>query len=232
MSRQNGQIARVSLYEECYNRLKEQIIKRERKHGERINAPDVAEQFGVSRSPVVKALERLEQEGLIEIFPNSGRFVRIPQEKDLVEIGQVRVAFEKLALELALSADKDLLIQTLLENEANYQRKIDQAGYTSEADWFEYDRKFHEIIADSASNSALKRVRDVIQSQVELFRAHFSPETAEQAHQDHKAILEALQKGADGDAVGAMLEHIESVTSGSLENFRDDAVYEQRVFKK
>lgn len=232
MSRSNGQIARVSLFEECYNRLKEQIITRERAHGERISAPEVAEQFGVSRSPVVKALERLEQEGLIEIFPNSGRFVRIPQEKDLKEIGDVRCAFEKLALELAMRTDYDLLLKELMANEQSYQKKIDKNGYASESDWFEYDRKFHEIISECASNSALKRVRDMIQSQVELFRAHFSPETAQEAHADHKAILEALHSKSEEKAVAALLAHIESVTTGSLENFLDAGTYEPKISRK
>ncbi len=229
MNRQTSQIARVSLFEECYNRIKEQIITRQRAHGERISAPEVAEQFGVSRSPVVKALERLEQEGLIEIFPNSGRFVRIPHEKDLVEIGEVRNAFERLALELAMGGDIDLLTKLLLENEAAYQKKIDREGYSSERNWFEYDRRFHEIISECANNSTLKRVRDMIQSQVELFRAHFSEETAREAHRDHKAILAAVERQSKDDAIEALSSHLSSVTLGTLENFHEDTTYESRA---
>src|SRR5262245_56115145 len=68
-----------------YQGLRARIVSMEMRPGEQISDSDLARRFGVSRTPVREAIQRLASEGLVEIFPQSGTFVaRIPYE-DLPE---------------------------------------------------------------------------------------------------------------------------------------------------
>ena len=205
--------------DECYSRLKDQILSRKRKHGEKINTPQIAKEFGVSRSPVVKALERLQQEGLIEIYPNSGTFVRMPTERDIEQISEIRRGFERLSLELAFEKNLPSLVRRLEELEAKFDATTQKSNGITEKNWFVYDRAFHETIAEVAGNDRLMVVLETIRSQVELFRAYFAVDQAVKARREHQAVLACLQNSDLEGALAALKAHIESVTDDTLAGF-------------
>ena len=212
-------IRRVTLSDECYSRLKDQILSRTRKHGEKINTPQIAKEFGVSRSPVVKALERLQQEGLIEIYPNSGTYVRMPTERDIEQISEIRRGFERLSLELAFEKNLPSLVRRLEELEAKFDATTEKSKGITEKSWFVYDRAFHETIAEVAGNDRLMVVLETIRSQVELFRAYFAVDQAVKARREHQAVLACLQNSDLDGALAALNAHIESVTDDTLVGF-------------
>lgn len=212
-------INKVTLSDECYIRLKDQILSRRRRHGEKINAPEIAQEFGVSRSPVVRALERLQQEGLIEIYPNSGTYVRMPTAEDIEEISEVRTGFERLSLELAYRKNLKELVHRLEELERKYDTTLGKSKKITEKNWLVYDRAFHETIAEMADNKRLIVVFDNIRSQVELFRAYFDADQAAIARKEHQAVLGCLQKADLQGALEALNAHIVSVTNDTLAGF-------------
>ena len=100
-----------SVTNECYSRIKDDILNKRIRWGQKLSVPELTARFGISRSPVVKAIERLSHEGLIQIIPNRGSFVSAPTKRDIVEIAQVRIAFESMACELAFRRDLDRSIE-------------------------------------------------------------------------------------------------------------------------
>lgn len=85
-----------------YEYLKDMILNMKLVPGEKVPESKIAEHFGISRTPIREAMRRLENEGLIEIYPN--RFAQIATfSTDYVQqLGIVRLELEKLAVQLAI----------------------------------------------------------------------------------------------------------------------------------
>jgi DNA-binding GntR family transcriptional regulator len=79
--------------------------------GTRLRQEALAEEFGVSRTPVREALRKLQSTGLVELLPNRGAVVRGPSAREIREAYEVRAELEGLAAELAAGriSDADLL---------------------------------------------------------------------------------------------------------------------------
>ena len=84
-----------------YDRLKEAIITGTLRPLERISENKVAADFGLSRTPVRQALQRLEAEGLIQVVPKRGSFVSRPTVEDILEIYQIRTPLEAACARVA-----------------------------------------------------------------------------------------------------------------------------------
>lgn len=88
----------------AYHALRHAIVTSALKPGERLNVEQLAEQLGVSLTPVRGAIQRLATEGLVNIHPRSGTFVASLSLQDIEETFQIRAALEGLAAELAATA--------------------------------------------------------------------------------------------------------------------------------
>jgi len=94
----------------AYQSISGWIIRGEMAPGESLTESEVANRLNMSRTPVREALHRLEQDGLVEIKPRVGAFVRSITMKDLQEIFEVREAAEGMLSRLsALRGDMDAL---------------------------------------------------------------------------------------------------------------------------
>lgn len=212
MPTSHGKITYVSLADECYNRIRADILNNILPWGEQLDVAQIAQDFGVSRSPVNKAIERLAHEGLVEIQPNKGSYIRTPTIRDIDEVTEIRSAIEKLACELAYTKNRDQLIAALEKNErvlAPYQG--DQQDVPFEV-FREYDREFHATFARLADNSRLMEIFAMIRNQVELFRTktYLEPQT-QKAVERHHEVLGCLKDDRLDDAISALLEHVEEV---------------------
>ena len=209
---ETARISYSSLSDECYRRLRHRIINARAMWGQRLDIAQLASQFGVSRAPVIKAVERLAHEGLVTVSPNRGSYVTRPTPTDVRELFQVRIALERAALEMAWGVDRELLLTRLQQNEhrmphdARANRPIDAAAFV------EYDRAFHQIIADCSSNSRLRRFTDIIRGQVDLFRAQtFGEDVARRSREMHRRIIAALKADDLQAALATLTAHIAEV---------------------
>ena len=91
----------ASLADECYKRIKQDILTGKLGWGQRLNVINMAQIYGISRAPVIKAIDRLAMEQLVSIVPNVGSFVVIPTKKDVVEVTEIRMMLETKMCTLA-----------------------------------------------------------------------------------------------------------------------------------
>jgi len=209
-----------TLTTECYGRIKDDILNKRIRWGQKLNVPELTARFGISRSPVVKAIERLSHEGLVQIIPNRGSFVSAPTKRDIVEIAQVRIAFESMACELAFRRDKRALLNSQELNErsiTDYERKQQQIP---EDVWFAYDRNFHRIFAEVAGNRRLLEIYEQVRNQIELFRVFYGEGDALRALELHREILTLLREDQLGDALKVLRIHIEEVCEQTIDEFQ------------
>lgn len=143
---------RIPLMESIYFKLKDDIINQEYKQGVIIGEKELAEKYGVSKTPIREALNRLCLEGYIEKFPNKGYMVKGFTVHDLQSIFQYRSVLERAAIELAIEKATDQEIKAFSEetNEITYDTNDDIAKVYND-----YNQKFHLAIARLARNPYL-----------------------------------------------------------------------------
>jgi DNA-binding GntR family transcriptional regulator len=90
-----------TLGEVVYLSLKEWMIKGKLRPGQRLMYDYLSEELNVSQAPIKEAFLRLEKEGLVEIIPRRGTFVKYLTEKDIIEFYEIREVLEGLSARLA-----------------------------------------------------------------------------------------------------------------------------------
>ena len=145
-----------SLNNECYLRLKEAILIGHFPWGDRLDVNILAENFGISKFPVIKALDRLAMEHLVTILPNKGTFVLSPTIKDVEEVTEIRIMLENLAFTLATEKNLSRLIQMLESKEQEKKWNFEDFSKGLEVGvYLRYDREYHFCFFICSENKRL-----------------------------------------------------------------------------
>jgi DNA-binding GntR family transcriptional regulator len=173
--------------------------------GERLRQDLLAEQLGVSSTPVREALRRLEAEGLVVHVPNKGVTAREAREDDVLEIFPLRILLEGYATRLATSR----LTERELESLASLHHMMAQMEAAGDRHAFsEVNDRWHWAIYRAAGSKLLeKTVRSVwrLASVDDLWTI---PGRAAASVEEHERILEALRARNGEKAEMAMAEHL------------------------
>jgi DNA-binding GntR family transcriptional regulator len=145
-------LARANLNEQVYEMLRRKIIRREHAPGTKLSLHELAEELGVSRSPVHHALTRLVSDGLLTVKARRGYFVTPVTGQALVDGYEVRLALELHAADIAVDTADDDQIAVL--------RTVLAATAAARADeeWTAANAAFHETQVDLAGNALLSRL--------------------------------------------------------------------------
>ncbi|WP_394138587.1 GntR family transcriptional regulator [Cytobacillus oceanisediminis] len=189
-------IKRLSLRDEVYETLKNSIVQLDFEPGARLHDKELAEDFGISRTPVREALKRLEDEGLVESTPGSSTRVTPLKEEEASHAFTVAAALHALGARLAIPqlAERDLdLLESANEELELALKQQDIIGA------IKADEAFHQIYLQAANNpeiiSALKRIIPKIQR---LEIAQFGSLNGLKSVEQHKKIIEvSRQRNAD-----------------------------------
>ncbi|MDM4765292.1 GntR family transcriptional regulator [Pelomonas sp. SE-A7] len=193
-----------------YQALRQRILALQLAPGERINEKELAAEFGLSRTPVHEAVQRLTEEGLIEIRPRSGTFVaRIPVH-ELEEAMLVRTALELAMIERAAARLTPQALKQLddwLAEQRRCAKRSDQAGF------HRADEGFHACLAELAGFPGVWRTIAQAKTQVDRFRRLTLPIQGrmQEVIAEHQAVVEALRSGAPDKAMAAMRRHLDQV---------------------
>jgi DNA-binding GntR family transcriptional regulator len=145
--------ARTSLVEQAYQAIRGRILDNVYPPGHQALEGELAEQLGISRTPVREALIRLQKEGLVEVVPRHGMRVLPVSPADMAEIYTVLAALECAAAELvAARGPTDIELKPLTEA----TRDMDRALKADDLDaWATADERFHRTLAELAGNRML-----------------------------------------------------------------------------
>ena len=175
--------------------------------GERLDEATLAGRFGVSRTPVREAIQRLSLSGLVELRPRRGAFVRQPGAVELVEMFEVMAELEAVCARLAAAEVTDAALGELSAANADCARAVE----VSDADaYYRANQRFHEILYAQSGNRFLegealrlhRRLRPYRRLQLRL-RGRMAQSLAE-----HEAVLAALGDGDGERAAAAIRDHV------------------------
>lgn len=201
------EIHRQSLSDQVYHYVKRLILSGVIRGGERIPEEKVAQQFGVSRTPIREALNRLEEYGLIRIKPRSHAEVVSLAPQEAGQIAVIRSQLETLAVSLLADCGtkKDFRELELLAKECN--------GLIAEGDiasTFEKDSLLHLEIARRTGNRHLYEIYEKLDAKVQLLRLvlRLPLEKLKLYVRHHDEIIHAMKLHDKESAVALMKRHV------------------------
>lgn len=194
----------------AYSRLRDDILKGRLTAGARLVTQRIADELGISRTPVKEALARLEVEGLVLRSGNWGYTVRGITLLDAQELFEARLVIEtacaRLAAERAGEADTHAMTRQLAASRRHLKAR-------ALPEFQDSARGVHELIAQASANSQLvrmfKQVNDlVVLFGISLLRAH--PARAPEIQAENESIVAAIQERRGDEAAALMRRHIEN----------------------
>lgn len=204
-----------NLTQQAYRYIRDEIIRGRIDGQQHLTEGFFAKRYGISKSPIREALNRLEAEGLITILPRRGAFVRGFAIHDVEEIYELREALETLVVRDAVLDAKTLarLRQIVLQAQSSLERE-DKPNYIRE------DMAFHTTLANVSSNSRLRKVLESMHNQMLILRRQTFELSSHTSVKQHLAVLEALENGERERAAEIMTEHIQAVRKRLVEHLR------------
>ncbi len=141
-----------TLREKILETIREAILKGNLKPGEKVAEPELAERFGISRTPIREAFRQLESEGYLTVIPRKGAVVAALSERDVEEFYAIKSILEGYAAELATAKLTDKEIEKL---EVINERLRQLAGEGDVKSFFRVHNEFHDTFIKAADNSKL-----------------------------------------------------------------------------
>ena len=202
----NTKLSNRPLYEDVADRLRDQIFAKQLAPGSWLDEQSLAEQFGISRTPMREAIKALASEGLVTIKMRRGAYVTEVNRSDLEQIFTVLSLLEgQAAKEAALKATEDEL--NLLDH---LHHRLETAAADRDIEqFFEINGKFHELIQQIAGNRWMNGVIDDLRKVLKLHRKDSLTGTGRLQNSliEHREILRAILKRDDLAAEAAMRKH-------------------------
>jgi DNA-binding GntR family transcriptional regulator len=190
--------------------LRAELVSLERLPGEPILEAELAKSYGFSRTPVREAVRKLADEGLVEIFPQSGTFAaRIPFAA-LPETIVIRKALEETTARLAAERARRSQIIALLA-QLERQREASKAGDRNA--FHKADEAFHGAIAEAAGYRGIWTLVEQVKVHVDRYRRLTLPQEGRMARaiREHAAIAAAIEAGDGARAALAMGAHLDGL---------------------
>lgn len=207
--------------ERVYRELREQIINFDLPPGTTLSRAELTKAFGVSQTPVREALQRLEKEGLVLIYPQSKTVVSKIDVRQLSETQFLRVAVEtEVVRRLAESGKQDIIrrAQTILDMQKALNGSVDEMPMFTDL-----DRSFHRTLFEGVGMESLHSM--LLDRLGHLYRCQRLELPREGKMQDiidaHQAILRGLSNADPEQAVLAMRRHL-SGTISRVETLRTE----------
>jgi DNA-binding GntR family transcriptional regulator len=201
------EIHRQSLSDQVYHYIKRMILSGGIRGGEKIPEEKVAQQFGVSRTPIREALNRLEEYGLITIKPRSYAVVVALEPQEAGQLAIIRSQLETLAVSLLTDCgtDEDFRELDLLVQECNALIAEGDIATT-----FEKDSLLHLEIARRTGNRHLYEICEKLDAKVQLLRLILRIPLKKLKHyvKHHDEIINAMKRRDKESAVALMRHHI------------------------
>ena len=180
--------AKLTFSEIAYRTLKQAVLRGEIPEGTFLHETEVAKRYGIGRTPLREACNRLHQQQLVELVPRRGFMVRGISFREVVDLFEFRLMLEVAAAELAISRGSDAEIQEL--------GAILTEDCSSIEDLIQVNSRFHLSIAQMSRNAELAKTLGQILERYELLsyaEARSSKFTPQSFKELHEPIVDGLR---------------------------------------
>jgi DNA-binding GntR family transcriptional regulator len=199
--------ARATAHEYVRSVLRRAILNGDLTTGQRLVQTELAANLDVSTTPVREALRDLATEGLVQFDPHRGAIVTELTTQELLDIYDIRLVLEPLAMRQAVPRVTDDLIAVL---HRTHQKMLEEPH---SGEWVDRNRVFHMAVYETAASarlaSIIRNLQDASMMYVSASLLHH-PSLRQQANQEHAAILDALERRDADAAVATITEHLET----------------------
>lgn len=193
--------------------LRDAIVSAELKPGEPLIELELSAQLGVSRAPLREAIQILSREGLVETMPYRGAIVRNLSRRDIEELYSLRSVLESFAVQRIIErndAEQVTRLRTVFESMLTAAQGGDLKAVNN------IDREFHDTLIELSDHNLLVMTWSSVSMrvrQVMALRNRRNSDITRIAY-NHLPIIEAIEKGAEVEALKLIREHVAS--SGDL----------------
>jgi DNA-binding GntR family transcriptional regulator len=198
-----------NLDQKAYQILKTMIMDRQLLPGEKIPQEKLAEDLGISRTPLINALKFLEKEKLVQSIPRRGFFMRTFTQKEMISIFELREVLEGLAARKAAQKITDNQIVQLgkfFKQFAGEKDIDDIRAYARE------DRRFHKFLLDIGAKEFLKSMLEtynVISYSYQVVSPEGLVRHPRETIREHRAMIEAIANRDTEAAENLMRRHFQ-----------------------
>lgn len=200
-----------------YNKLKEMILENELKPGEKLLQEKLAARLGVSRTPLLKALQMLEYDFLVESIPRRGMFVKKLTADEIRDIYDVREGIETVAIRLVAERRDEKQLRQL----KTIWKPFSEGGPIDIEKYRKTDDRFHALLLEFSGNKILQKIysHSLVQFRVQQMGLMRPPE---ETISEHLAILNAIEKGDAGLAMHELRNHLQKSKALIQKNFKPE----------
>ena len=192
---------RVSAKESAYLQLQQWIIDGTLQPEEKLVDTELAQALSLSRTPIREALQLLEVQGFVEMFPGKATRVTTIKKDDLKDLLPPLAVLQALAAELAIPNLNDTIFGLLEETNQRFIEAIDnQDGFSA----LKIDQEFHQIIVDAANNPYIHSILSSLQSHVRRQFFHHSLMLTKSSYDEHVQIIQTLKEKNPGKVTELM----------------------------
>lgn len=187
-------IRRIRLVDEATRIVRDAILKGKLAPGTRLRQVELANQLGISRTPLRESLMKLEQEGLIATLPQGGLTVVELKFEEAIELYEIREMLDGLAAALTARRGDEKTLKVI----ENHLKKMEKCVQKQNAHgWFIHHVGFHEAIMEACGNSRLLSFITNVRLSIQRFHPVLltTPDRLKKAFQEHMAIFRAIKAG-------------------------------------
>lgn len=203
-----------TLREKILETIRDAILKGSLKPGERVSEPDLADRFGISRTPIREAFRQLESEGYLQVVPRKGAVVASLSERDIEEFYAIKILLEGFAARMAAEniSEKDI---ERLESINERLRQIAKEGDVK--NFFRVHNEFHEIFIRAAGNEKLYEMINQLVMRFKRLRlaSLAQPGRMEISVEEHRNMIEAFRR-RDGDSAEGLVKRTATIGADVL----------------
>lgn len=211
----------LPLRDVVFKTLREAILRGQLKPGERLMELRLANELGVSRTPIREAIRMLELEGLVLMVPRRGAQVAKITEKDLKEVLEVRIGLDELAIGFACERVTPEQLEAIRRAAEYFESLITSGDLTAVA---EADVRFHDQIYEAAGNQRLNQILNNLREQMYRYRMEYLKDIKRRKKltAEHRAIYEAIRLHDTETAKREIRNHVRQQEEAIILRMREE----------
>lgn len=183
----------LTLREKILESIRDAILAGGLKPGEKVSEPELAERFGISRTPIREAFRQLESEGYLTVIPRKGAVVTSFSARDIEEFYAIKSIMEGYAARKACTNLSDRDIERLQAINERLRILADEGDVKQ---FFKVHNDFHDLFIKAADNDKLTELINNLVNRFKRLRlaSLALPGRMASSVQEHEKIIEAFQK--------------------------------------